>query len=358
MLNKWFYSVSFIIGFGIAEGQEINDSVRGKIGITGYVETYYSHDLKSSESHQKPSFIYSHHRTNEFSVNVAMLSAKYRSEWIRSDLSMAVGSYMNANYANEEGVWKNVYEANLGFKLMKEQDLWLDMGVLPSHIGGESAISINNISLTRSLSAENSPYFETGARLSYSSKNGRLYISVLALNGWQRIQLPNSIRNLSFGQQIQYKPNESILLNSSLYIGDEGNDSTRFFHDFYVQFNLNQRLNILVNLDNGLQKQPFTDRTNVWWNTGIQSNYLINSNIKLNGRFEYFGDDDGVIFGQFENKGVNMYGYSGGIDFEIYKNLICRAEFRKLKPIDSIKEDENGKRRDLTSITTSLGFQF
>ena len=350
--------MSFIVGFGIAEGQEIKDSVSGKIGITGYVETYYSYDLNSSERHNKPSFIYSHHRTNEFSVNMAMLSAKYRSEWVRSDLSMAVGSYMNANYVNEEGVWKNVYEANLGFKLMKKQNLWLDIGVLPSHIGGESAISINNISLTRSLSAENSPYFETGARLSYTSENGRLYISVLALNGWQRIQLPNTIRKLSFGEQIQYKPNESIILNSSLYIGDEGQDSTRLFHDFYAQLNLNQKLNILVNIDYGLQKQPSIDRTNIWWNTGIQSSYLINSRIKLNGRFEYFGDDDGVIFGQFENKGVNMYGYSGGIDFEIYKGLIFRTEFRKLKSSYSLIKYEEGNRRDFTSITTSLGYQF
>ncbi|WP_171017633.1 outer membrane beta-barrel protein [Sphingobacterium daejeonense] len=42
----------------------------------------------------------------------------------------------------KEGVWKNVYEANLGYKLLENHELWIDAGVLPSHIGGESGYCV------------------------------------------------------------------------------------------------------------------------------------------------------------------------------------------------------------------------
>jgi hypothetical protein len=51
---------------------------------------------------------------------------------------------------------KNIYEANVGISLNKKNNLWVDAGVMPSHIGFESAISMDNWYLTRSLLAENS----------------------------------------------------------------------------------------------------------------------------------------------------------------------------------------------------------
>jgi hypothetical protein len=33
---------------------------------------------------------------------------------------------------------------------------------MPSHIGGETSLSFQNFNYTRSLVAENSPYYETG----------------------------------------------------------------------------------------------------------------------------------------------------------------------------------------------------
>jgi hypothetical protein len=64
-------------------------------------------------------------------------------------------------------------------KLSKKQNLWLDAGIMPSHIGFESAVSADCWTLTRSLLAENSPYYETGIKLGYVSKDEKLYISAL-----------------------------------------------------------------------------------------------------------------------------------------------------------------------------------
>ena len=74
---------------------------------------------------------------------------------------MAAGTYMNANYAAEPEYLKNIYEANAGIKISKNENLWIDVGILPSHIGFETAIRKDNWTLTRSMVAENSPYYES-----------------------------------------------------------------------------------------------------------------------------------------------------------------------------------------------------
>lgn len=133
--------------------------------ISGYAEVYYQYDFSNPETNKRPGFIYSHNRNNEFNINLGYIKAAYTTERLRANLALAVGTYMNANYAAEPGVLKNSYEANVGFRLSAEHDLWLDAGILPSHIGSESAIGKDNWALTRSMMAENSPYFEMGARL-------------------------------------------------------------------------------------------------------------------------------------------------------------------------------------------------
>ena len=359
MFNKILTSAFVFFGMGYVEAQELGDSTKSNLDISGYIEAYYTFDFNKPEDHTKPGFLYSHNRSNEFSVNLAMLKASYSSDRIRSNLGIAVGSYMNANYSAEVGVWKNVYEANLGYKLLNDQELWLDVGVLPSHIGGESAIGIDNISLSRSLAAENSPYFETGARLSYSTPDSKWYLAAVALNGWQKIQLPNSSSGLSVGHQIQYKPTESILLNSSSYYGDEGKDSVRFFHDFYIQVNVDSKFNLLANWDYGTQQQPLLEKKYKWWNAGLQANYELSPLSKVNGRVEYFNDEDGVIFGRFGDLGTKILGYSLGLDIDLYKGLIWRTEIRNLSSKEKIFIGAHQSNKgQYTNFTTALGWKF
>ncbi len=344
--------------FGV-EAQEMDSTTTNPIKISGYLESYYSFDPNRPSSHAKAGFIYSHHRSNEIAVNLGFIKAAYEQDFIRANLALGVGTYMNANYAAEPGVFKNIYEGNVGFKLSKTNDIWFDMGVLPSHIGPESAISADNLSLTRSLSAENSPYFETGARLSFNSQNKKWYLAAMALNGWQRIQLPNTSRGLAYGQQIQYKPTDQITLNSSVYLGDEGKDSLRFFHDFYVQLNLNAKFEALLNWDYGIQKNPSMDKNNTWWNTGVQLRYAILDQWKINVRGEYFKDSDAVIFSSISPSITQVWGASLGLDYEIYDGLFWRTEYRFFKADQAIFEKlEAANTKQSNQLTTSLAIKF
>ena len=95
------------------------------------------------------------------------------------------------------------------------------MGVFASHLGFESAIGKDCANLTRSILADNSPYFETGAKINYTSDNNKWYVSGLVLHGWQRIQRVDGNNTPAFGHQITYKPNGKVIVNSSSFISND-----------------------------------------------------------------------------------------------------------------------------------------
>lgn len=68
------------------------------------------------------------------------------------------------------------------FDFGQPSDNWLDAGIYPSHIGLESAVGKDNRTLTRSLAAENSPYYESGARITYVTPNNAWTLCAHVLN--------------------------------------------------------------------------------------------------------------------------------------------------------------------------------
>lgn len=162
-------------GFQLIFGQTDQKS---PFAISGYAEVYYQQDFSNPIKNDRPGFIYSHNRNNEFNLNLGFIKASYNTDMVRANITLATGTYMNANYVAEPSNLRNIYEANIGVKLSRKHDLWLDVGILPSHIGSESAVSKDCYTLTRSIAAENSPYFETGAKLTYITQSGKWLASV------------------------------------------------------------------------------------------------------------------------------------------------------------------------------------
>ena len=97
----------------------------GSLTISGYAEAYYQYDFNKPSDNNRPGFIYSHNRHNEFNLNLGFIKANYTAARVRANIAIAAGTYMNANYSAEPGVLKNVLEANVGVKLSKKKNLWL-----------------------------------------------------------------------------------------------------------------------------------------------------------------------------------------------------------------------------------------
>jgi len=331
--------------------------------LTGYAEAYYLQDFNRPLNNTRPGFVYSHNRTNEVNLNLAFLKANYSKDKLRANLAIGAGTYMNANYAAEPGVLKNIYEANVGIKLSEQHDLWIDVGILPSHIGFESAIGKDNWTLTRSLLADNSPYFEAGAKLGYTSKSGKWYMAVLYLNGWQRIQRVDGNSTPAFGHQLTFKPADGVTLNSSSFIGSDKADSIRqmrYFHNLYAQVQLSKQFGLIAGFDFGAEQQEKGgSKYNTWYTPVIIARYAPTEKVSLTARGEYYQDKAGVIIATGTPSGFKTWGYSMNVDYQVLPNLVWRTELRNLSSKDDIFLKRNGTfTGNSTTATTAFAFSF
>ena len=250
-----------------------NETASNPLQVSGYLETYFAYDFANPENHTRPSFLYSYNRHNEVALNLGLIKLSYQKQNLRSNIALMAGSYPNSNLAAEPGVLKNIYEANIGFKLSESKNVWIDAGVFSSHIGFESAIGKDCWNLTRSILAENSPYYESGVKVSYTTKNEKLFVSGLILNGWQRMQRVNGNNTPAVGHQITFKPTDKITLNSSSFVGNDAPDSVRvmrYFHNFYGIFQLNEKVGFTIGFDCGAQQVAKNDNNfNTWYSPVI-----------------------------------------------------------------------------------------
>lgn len=326
--------------------------------ISGYLETYYSYDFAEPDNHIRQPFLYSYNRSNEVNLNLGLIKLAYATENARANIGLMAGTYSNDNLAAEQGVFKNIYEANAGVKISKDKNLWIDAGIMPSHIGFESAIGKDCWNLTRSILAENSPYYETGAKISYTSDSGQWFVSGLVLNGWQRIYRPDGNNTPAFGHQLTYKPNSKITLNSSSFIGNDKPDDAkqmRYFHNFYGQFQLNESFGLTVGFDIGAeQKAKGSSSYNNWYSPVLIAKYNPIENHSIAVRGEYYSDKNGVIIATNTPNGFQTWGYSINYDYLISSNFMWRIEARAFSSKDKIFTLNDEPVNDNVFLTTSL----
>jgi hypothetical protein len=338
------------------------DTSKSNLSFSGYAEVYYSYDLNQPANHTRPSFIYSHNRHNEFNLNLGFIKTAYSTDRTRANLALAAGTYMNANYSAEPGVLKNIYEANAGIKICKNKNVWVDAGIFASHIGFESAVSKDCWSLTRSILADNTPYYESGAKISYTSDNGKWYLSGLILNGWQHIQRPDGNNTPAYGTQITFTPNSKVTLNYSTFIGNEKPDTAkqmRYFHNLYGMIHITEYFHITAGFDYGMeQKSKGSNDYNSWYSQVLIIKVILNNRWAMTARGEYYTDKNGVIIATGTENGFQNVGYSLNIDYKIRENAIWRIEGRSLNSKDNIFTKEGNSVNTATFVTTSLAISF
>jgi hypothetical protein len=280
-------------------------------------------------------------------------------------LAIQAGTYAQYNYAAEQDLVKNIFEANVGIKLSKTSDLWLDAGIFSSHIGFEGAIGKDNWTLTRSILAENSPYYLSGAKLTYNTSNGKLTLLGSIINGWQRIKRLDGYSGPAFSTQVQYRPSPKLTLNWSSFVGSDRPDSLkqgRFFNNFYAYINPAGKFGVILGFDIGSDRKPIVsgdrrvgDGSYMWYSPVIIARLATSDKSYLNGRIEYYDDRSAVIIG---TPGFRTTGYSLGYDYAILPNALFRVEGKVYNSKDAIFETDNGLSKTNTSLTTSLAISF
>lgn len=353
--------IALLTLFSVSSYAQTN-STKNPLKFSGYLETYYAYDFGKPADHNRPAFIYSFNRHNEVNLNLGLIKAAYQTNKVRANLALMTGTYTNANLASEPGVLKNIFEANAGVKISQTKNLWVDAGIFTSHIGFESAIGKHCWNLTRSILADNSPYYETGAKISYTSDNEKWFVSGLVLNGWQRIQRADGNNTPAFGHQLTFKPNSKITLNSSSFVGSDTPDSTRqmrYFHNFYGQFQLDEKFGLTLGFEIGAQqKSKGSADYDRWYSPVLIAQFSPTKKISIAARGEHFIDANEVIILTETPNGFQTFGYSINLDYHITDIVVWRIEGRGFESEDEVFTVSDEPSTSNYSLVTSLAISF
>jgi hypothetical protein len=287
--------------------------------FTGYAEFYWG--IQQGGAEERPEFLYNH-TENEPALNLAWVKYTMRhNRWQLIAAPMA-GTYVKRNLATEPNAVKHLYEASLGFRLSRSSRI--DVGILPSHIGLESNVGAQQLTVTRGLLAENTPYYECGVRWSGAAKGGWKW-ALLVLNGWQRIALDTERNWPAFGVQIQHESKSGRILNYSNYVGTIA-DRYTIYHNTYAQWTLADkwRVQTELNYESVPSEKDFVGYSIAFGRTfgkKWMAAYRTEQTRDISGQF--FKTTDAPV-------NLNPSGWSLNVDYSPFKQLKCRVEARRL----------------------------
>jgi hypothetical protein len=354
-----------VFSSGNTHAEEAKDTITWKqkptIKYSGFVDIFYAFDFNQPKDNFRQPFLYNHNRQNEFNLNLGFLKIAVQNPKYRANLALQAGTYPQDNYTAESSMLRNIFEANVGISISKKKRLWLDAGIFGSHIGFESAISSDNWTLTRSLLAENSPYYLSGVKLTFQP-NFKWEMAALVLNGWQRIQRLTGNSIPSFGTQIKFTPSKKITLNWSTFIGTDDPDSLRrmrYFNNFYGQFQLSKRIGLIAGFDVGFQqKTKNSNPYNSWCSPVLIAQFKLTETWKTALRAEYYDDAKNTIVVAGNNKGFQVYGFSWNIDFSPAEKITWRLEARHFSSSKVVFSSKSSLMRSDFFLCTSLAIKF
>jgi hypothetical protein len=353
MFQTRIHTILFMV-VGLLFANTLFAQEKNKISFDGYAEIYFAYDSDMPDNKERASFLYNHKRHRDLNLNLAFARMRYNGNRVRFALAPMIGTYPRYNLAAEREWLRFVYEANLGIRILKKRDLWLEAGVFPSHIGFESAVGADCATAGRSLVAENSPYYEAGSRLSYKNTKGTISAALLYLNGWQRMERPAGITRPSFGGQFTWQPNPKVLFNYSNFIGTDKPDSlnaTRLYHNVYLQYSLDSNWTLIAGFDLGRDKDINGRYANWYTPVGILS-FKASEKIKLGTRVEYFHDPNEVLINTGTVNGFRTLGISANFDYSPFSDMLFRVECRGLRSKDNIF-DRNRDQENISLLLTA-----
>ncbi len=339
-----------LVAAGWARGDVTHTFDSVPVTFSGYLDTYYVADQADTPFAYRqitPAGAtpdYSHSRKDAIDINHALLDAKFATASVRGAIGVQAGTYVRKNYAAEDDVAQHLYEAQVGFKPAAGANLWVDAGIFASHIGLESAVSKDNPTPTRSIMADNTPYFESGAKITWEA-NKRWTYSALLLQGWQQIGSKNP--NKAVGTQVQFKPNDANVLNSSTYFGQSPNSPAarlrRYFHDFYWTWQANKAWSFAFATDVGADERSPQDRSLlVWTSAAAIARWQFASQWAVAGRAEHYRDPHGLTISTGTPDNFVATGASVNLDYQPDPHVLCRLEVRTLGAQHAIFVEQNG----------------
>ncbi len=343
-----------------------------RISVGAFVDTYFAWDAGRPPSVDRSfaggtPFTTQPARHNEFNINLAFVEVKLDAPSYRGRLALQTGTSVQSNYAGEPtqgsasgpSLARTIQEAVVGVKLADQ--LWVDGGIFYSHMGMESWASRDNLTYTRSLVAEYSPYYSSGVKLSYTPTS-QLTAQLHVVNGWQNISENNSGKGA--GVRLDYAATPSIALSYYNFFSNEAGNRLRTFNGVGVK-QVAGALTVLGQIDVGTQSRGENESSATWFGWTAVGRVQATPSVALVARVEGYRDRDQVIiatgtFGDASNPAFNALGGSVGIDVSRFSRVGWRSELRGWRNDRALFPDGGGAQARTTSLmaVSSLSLSF
>lgn len=355
-LRHWFAICRAVLPFGIVlgfqQGQHQKVAAQGSPRITGTIAA----DLAYALTSQAPKdglrrYTTQPSRDRQFGLMLGTARVDADASSWHARLAMHTGWFTDANYQGGDRPWRFLQEVSAGARL--HEDLWIDAGIIPSHIGYESMMPGANLVLSRSLTADYTPYYETGAMLTWQASDN-VQVAALLLNGWQQIVDVND--DLSFGSKVLIKPVPSLSASWSTYVGNDqpigAPDRLRVHNNAWVEWKPISGLTIVGLADIGLQQRQNHGRDRQWYTGCIMAVDTWSGGTGA-ARVEHFDDPSRIYISTPADQPAQITGFSLNVDHTFANNVKLRAEVRHLKASAAIFDTRLGLRDSETFVTVS-----
>lgn len=251
----------------------------------------------------------------------------------------------------------NEFNVNLAFVegvLRIADSLWVDAGIFFSNVGMEGWISSDNVTYTRSLVAEYSPYYQSGAKVSWMRGPWRLRFDLV--NGWQNVSENNDGK--AVGVRLDWIRGSTTLSYYNL-ISAEPNDRLRVFQGVGGRLERGM-LTVLAEADLGSQTRSSADGSTAWWYGFTSATRVrVGSRVAIVGRIEAFEDRDQIVLGTgalstTPNPPCRCKGVSFGVDVGAPASGIWRTELRGFRADTAVFPNAGGTATTNALLVTSL----
>jgi hypothetical protein len=316
-----------------------------RVTFGGFVDAYYAYDFGEPADLDRSfasgaTFTTQPARHNEFNVNLAYVEAIIAAPRVRGRLALQAGTSVQSNYAGEPTMGvisgptlsRHLQEAYAGVQVLPA--LWIDGGIFYSHMGMESWASKDNLTYTRSLVAEYSPYYSTGVRAVWQLTPA-LLAHIHVVNGWQNISETNEDKGVGVRLDLTASPAATVSYYG--FLNSEAGGRRRIFNGVGAKLSPTASVTLLAQLDYGtIEQADETLDNSTWYGFTAIGRLQLSPKVAVAARVERYDDEDQVNIATGLGSGFRGNGASLGLDVMPSPRIMWRTEVRGFSTNDRI----------------------
>ncbi len=299
----------------------------GPVNFGGLIDGYYSlnfnHPAFGNQLYNFDAF------ADQFALNQAKLSISHNANPVGFQLDIGFGQAFDIVHATDPDrtipFLRNIEQAYVSWKPVKNQGLELDFGQFVSSVGAEVFETNSNWNYSRSLLFASTPYYHAGVRI--TDPIGKYFTGgIQIINGWDDTEDNNTGKSIGLVGNFTWK---KIAWNNDDYFGPENpgtNQGLRNLFDTSLVLTPNDKINAYINLDyvhnnsypNGVRLSQS------WVGIAAASKYQITGKMAFTPRIEWLNDRDAFATGRSQTVKEFTLTY----EFKWVEGLLSRLEYR------------------------------